>query len=154
MELELPNDFKEFLKSLNAHGVKYLLVGGFAVAFHGYIRTTNDIDVWVAIESDNANRLVAALEEFGFGTPELEPKLFLDIDRIVRMGIEPMRIEVTTTIDGVDFNDCYNRRIETALDGVPVKVIDLNDLTANKRASGRGKDLIDVDELTKLNEGK
>lgn len=154
MELELPKDFKEFLRLLGDHQVKYLLVGGYAVAFHGYIRTTNDIDVWVPRSRENAARVVAALAEFGFGTPDLKPELFLDPDQIVRLGIEPLRIEVTTTIDGVSFDQCYERRIETVLDGVPVVIIDLNDLQINKRASGRRKDLIDVDELTKLHEGK
>lgn len=154
MELELPKDFKEFLKLLSDHRVKYLLVGGYAVSFHGYTRTTNDIDVWVPMDFDNATRLVAALDVFGFGIPELKPELFLEPNQIVRMGIEPVRIEVTTTIDGVEFEDCYSRRIESALAGVPVMVIDLNDLKTNKQASGRGKYLIDVDELMKLNEGK
>lgn len=154
MELELPKDFKEFLKLLSDHRVKYLLVGGYAVAFHGYIRTTNDIDVWVPKDSDNSVRLISALEEFGFGMPELKPELFLESDQIVRMGIEPLRIEISTTIDGVDFDDCYDRRIEGSLHGVPVVVIELGDLKINKRSAGRRKDLIDVDELTKLSEGK
>ncbi len=154
MELELPKDFREFLKLLSDHRVKYLLVGGYSVAFHGYTRTTNDIDVWVPKDSENAVRLISALEEFGFGMPELKPELFLEPDQIVRLGIEPLRIEITTTIDGVDFDDCYNRRIESGLHGVPVVVIELGDLKINKRSAGRRKDLIDVDELTKLSEGK
>lgn len=154
MELELPRDFKEFLKLLRDHRVEYLLVGGYAVAFHGYTRTTNDIDVWVPMKPENADRVVEALKEFGFDKAELTPGLFLAPRQIVRMGFAPLRIEVTTTIDGVEFDDCYPRRIESELEGVPVSVINLSDLKANKQASGRQKDLIDVDELTKINNGE
>ena len=154
MELELPKDFKEFLRLLSDHRVKYLMVGGFAVGFHGYTRTTDDIDFWVAMERDNADRIIAALKEFGFDVPELTADLFLEPDQIVRMGVQPLRIELTTTIDGVDFDLCYQRRVESELEGVPISVIELRDLKENKRASGRLKDLIDVDELTKLSEGK
>jgi len=152
MDLELPNDFKEFLKLLRDHQVKYLLIGGYAVGFHGYTRTTNDIDFWIAMAPDNAARVVEVLKEFGFDVPDLSSDLFLERDRIVRMGVEPVRIEVTTTIDGVEFDDCYGRRIESVVDGVPTSVIDLRDLKTNKRASGRPQDLVDVDELTKINE--
>ena len=154
MELELPKDFKEFLRLLSDHRVRYLLVGGFAVSFHGYTRTTNDIDFWIAMDADNADRVVAALKEFGFDVPELTANLFLEPDQIVRMGVEPLRIELTTTIDGVEFDQCYQRRVQSELENVPVSVIDFSDLKMNKRASGRMKDLIDVDELTKLSEGK
>ena len=154
MELELPKDFKEFLRLLNDHHVKYLLVGGFAVSFHGYTRTTNDIDFWVPMDRDNADRVIAALKEFGFDVPELKADLFLEPNQIVRMGLEPIRIELTTTIDGVEFDDCYRRCVQSELEGIPVSVIDLPDLKMNKRASGRMKDLIDVDELTKLSEDK
>ncbi len=147
MDLELPNDFKEFLKLLRAHGVKYLLIGGYAVGVHGYTRSTNDIDFWVAMTPDNANRVVEVLKEFGFDVPELSSDLFLDPDRIVRMGIEPLRIEVTTTISGVTFDECYRGRIETELDHIPVSVINLRDLRLNKQATGRAKDLADLENL-------
>lgn len=101
---------------------------------------------------DNAARVVEVLKEFGFDVPDLSSDLFLERDRIVRMGVEPVRIEVTTTIDGVEFDDCYGRRIESVLDGVPASVIDLRDVKINKRASGRPQDLVDPDELTKINE--
>src|SRR5713226_4687721 len=118
MDLELPPDFKEFLKLLRAHGVEYLLIGGYAVGYHGYPRATDDIDVWVAIAPDNANRVVEALREFGFDVPELSAGLFLQDNQIVRMGIEPLRIEVLTTISGVEFGKCYRERLDTKLDGV------------------------------------
>ena len=149
MDLELPNDFKEFLKLLRAYEVKYLLIGGYAVGLHGYVRSTNDIDFWVSLTSDNAERVVEVLKEFGFDVPELSKDLFLKRDQIVRMGVEPVRIEVTTTISGVEFDDCYPERVETTLDDSPVSVINLRDLRINKEASGRLKDLADLENLPK-----
>jgi hypothetical protein len=150
MDLELPNDFKEFLKLLRAHGVEYLLIGGYAVGVHGRPRFTNDLDVWVAIAPANAKRVVGALQEFGFEDPGLSEDLFLKPDSIVRMGVEPVRIEIATAISGVEFDECYRERVETELDGVPVSVINLNHLRINKLASGRSKDLADLDILPRV----
>jgi predicted nucleotidyltransferase len=146
-KIEFPQDFSEFLKLLNAHHVEYLLIGGFAVAIHGYPRATADMDVWVARNRVNANRLVSCLQEFGFDTPDLVPELFEDPDRIIRMGEAPLRIEILMNIDGVTFEDCYSRAIEEIVDGSPVPVISLNDLKVNKRASGRSKDQDDLENL-------
>lgn len=143
----LDNDFREFLQSLNDHGVEYLVIGGHAVAFHGYPRATADLDVWVAVHPDNAARLVSALRHFGFDLPELNTDLFLRPDRVVRMGVPPNRIEIQTGIDGVNFEDCRPRGIASELDGVRIPFISLEDLKANKRASGRNKDLADLDHL-------
>ena len=101
----LSRDFREFLQCLNAHDVDYLVIGGHAVAFHGYPRATADLDVWVAVDRTNANRIVTALREFGFDLPELVPSLFQEPDRVVRMGLPPNRIEIQTGIDGVRFED-------------------------------------------------
>ncbi len=148
MELiEFPSDFSEFLRLLNVHDVEYLLVGGFAVALHGYPRATADIDVWVARRADNATRIVAALRDFGFDVPSLTEDLFLQPDRIVRMGAAPLRIEILMTIDGVYFDDCVKHSIVRIIDGCPIPVIGLEDLKTNKRASGRNKDLADLDNL-------
>ena len=144
---EFPQDFVEFLKLLNAHNVEYLLVGGFAVAIHGYPRTTADMDVWVSRNQANAERIVLCLREFGFDTPDVTPELFEDPDRIVRMGEAPLRIEILMEIDGVNFDDCYSRADEQMVDGSPVPVISLNDLKVNKRASGRPKDRDDLENL-------
>jgi predicted nucleotidyltransferase len=143
----LTKDFKEFLQSLNENGVKFLVIGGHAVAYHGYPRTTSDLDVWIAVESENAARVVSALRQFGFDIPDLRTELFLQRDRVVRMGIAPNRIEIQTGIDGVSFADCYERRIAAELDGIPVFFISLADLKMNKKASGRNKDLADLDNL-------
>jgi hypothetical protein len=146
-QIEFPQDFVEFLKLLNAHHVEYLLVGGFAVAIHGYPRATADMDVWVARNQANAERIVLCLREFGFDTPDVTPELFEDPDRIVRMGEAPLRIEILMEIDGVNFDDCYSRADEQMVDGSPVPVISLNDLKVNKRASGRPKDRDDLENL-------
>jgi predicted nucleotidyltransferase len=143
----LTKDFREFLQCLNEHGVDYMVIGGHAVAYHGYPRATADLDVWVAVSEANASRLVMALTAFGFSVPELKPDLFLQEDRIIRMGIAPNRIELQTGIDGVHFGECFPRKISAILDGVQVHFIGLADLKSNKKASGRNKDLADLDEL-------
>ena len=145
--IHLPQDFKEFFQSFNQHEVEYLLVGGYAVGYHGYPRATMDIDIWVASNPENARRVVAALEDFGFGGEVLAEALFLEDDRVIRMGLPPMRIEILTSISGVDFQDAYDERIEDVLDGVAVKLISLQHLKANKLAAARTKDLADLEEL-------
>lgn len=145
--IEFPPDFLEFLRLLNANRVEYLLVGGFAVAIHGYPRATADMGVWVGHTEENALRIVTALRQIGFDVPELDISLFRDPDRIVRMGGAPLRIEVLTSIDGVDFDECVNRAGELEVEGTTIAVIALDDLKANKLASGRAKDLADLDNL-------
>jgi hypothetical protein len=147
-EPSLPPDFREFLLFLNEEGVDYLLIGGWAVGVHGVIRYTQDIDVWVRIHPDNAGKLLRALERFGFTHGEVSADLFLEPGNIVRMGFPPMRIEITNQIDGVEFGACHERRLMTAMDGLMVPVISLEDLLTNKRASNRLKDQADVEALT------
>jgi len=147
MAIKLPQDFKEFLRLLRSHGIRYLLVGGYAVGYHGYPRPTGDLDIWVALEPGNADRIVTALREFGFGTPELNPGLFLKYGSLVRMGNYPVRIEIMTSISGVSFDECFAERIDATLDGVDVSLINLDHLKKNKRASGRHKDLADLEQL-------
>ena len=149
MDPALPNDFKEFLRLLRAHGVEYILVGGWAVIYHGYPRTTNDLDIWIGVAPENAKRVVDVLREFGFDVPELSESLFLQNDQIVRLGMEPVRIEIMTSVSGVEFPDCYRERLETTLDSEPVSMIDLKRLRLNKHASGRLKDLSDLEHLPK-----
>jgi len=144
---QLPQDFKEFLKLLNSHEVKYLLIGGHAVSYHGYPRSTADMDLWIAIEPQNAEKVVAVLKEFGFDVPELKLDLFLDEDKVIRMGLPPLRIEILTSISGVSFDECYSERIFDTIDGVEVNIISLKHLKINKKASGRFKDLDDLEHL-------
>lgn len=147
MDIELPSDFKEFLKFLNAKNAEYLIVGGYAVGYHGYPRATNDIDIWVAVKPENAERIVSALQEFGFDAADLSPALFLQENQIVRLGVPPMRIEILTGISGIAFDECYSQRVSDVIDGVPVNLIDLENLKLNKKASGRHKDLDDLENL-------
>jgi len=135
------------LKLLNAHQAEYLLVGGYAVGYHGYPRATADIDIWVAIGPDNADKIVAVLKEFGFDLPELTPELFLKEGQIIRLGVPPVRIEIITTISGVKFSQCYAKRITDKLDGVNVNLICLDHLKRNKKAAGRHKDMADIENL-------
>ena len=143
----LPPDFKEFLKLLNAHQVEYLLIGGYAVGYYGYPRATADMDIWIAMNPANAERIVAALKDFGFDLPELSSRLFLKEWQIIRIGVPPVRIEVATTISGVNFGECYAQRVVDVLDGVKVNLISLKHLKANKKASGRHQDLADLENL-------
>lgn len=145
--IHLPPDFKEFFQWFNQHEVEYLLVGGYAVGYHGYPRATMDVDVWIASTPENARRIVAALEDFGFGGEVLSEELFVKGDQIIRMGLPPVRIEILTSISGVEFDDAYDQRIEDDLDGVEVKLISLHHLKLNKIAAARAKDLADLEEL-------
>lgn len=145
--IRLPPDFKEFLQLLNAHQIKYLLIGGYAVGYHGYPRATVDMDIWVAIHPQNAARIVAALKEFGFDLPDLDDSLFLEEGKVIRMGMPPMRLEILTSISGVIFEACYAERIVDIIDGVEVNLISLHHLKQNKLASGRYKDLNDLENL-------
>ena len=145
--IQLPTEFKEFLRSFIDHDVEYLLIGGYAVGYHGYPRATADIDVWVACKESNADRIVEALKTFGFDVPELTPALFLEEHRIVRMGRAPLRIEISMSIDGVEFEACYRERIVDTIEGLEISIINLEHLKQNKRASGRLKDLADLDYL-------
>ena len=147
MATQLPLDFKEFLKLLNDKHIEYLLVGGYAVAYYGYPRPTADMDVWVAINAKNAAALVGVLKEFGFNVPQLSAEIFEKENQIVRMGNPPMRLEILTSIDGIRFDQAYERRVMDSIDGQRVNIIGLEDLKRNKAAAGRPKDL---DDLLKL----
>ena len=147
MDVELPRDFKEFLRLLADKGVQYLLIGGYAVGYQGYPRATQAMDIWIAVNPENADRMVEVLHQFGFDAPELSRDLFLKEDSIIRMGVPPVRIEVATTISGVEFSQCYPARVVDELDGVLVNTISLAHLKANKRAAGRHRVLDDLEHL-------
>jgi hypothetical protein len=145
--IHLPNDFKEFLRLLNAHQVEYLLIGGYAVGYHGYPRATADMDIWIAINPVNSEKIVTVLKEFGFNVAGLSAELFLKEWQIVRLGLPPIRIEITTSISGVNFSECFQNKIEDELDGVRINLISLDYLKINKKASGRHQDLADLEKL-------
>ena len=145
--IRLPNDFKDFLRLLNSRRVEYLLIGGYAVGYYGYPRATADMDVWIAVHPGNAARMVEVMREFGFDVKGLSEELFLQANNVVRLGVPPLRIEVLTTIAGVDFDECYRERKTDVLDDVEVHLISLKHLKANKKAAGRLKDLSDLEHL-------
>lgn len=150
MDFELPKDFKELLESLNANGVKYLLVGGYAVGFHGYSRSTNDIDIFVSADLDNAKKLVAALTEFGFSGSELSTEIFTKKDSLVVMGVEPMAIDILNYLKGIDFETAYSNRHVMKSENIEISLISFSDLITNKKQVGRYKDLSDVEYLEKI----
>jgi hypothetical protein len=135
------------LRSLRSSGVEFLLVGGYAVGLYGYPRATADIDVWVRRSPENAARIVAVIRGFGFDTPSLSEDLFLRPDQVIRMGLPPLRIEVITSVSGVEFDECWPDRREMVLDTEPVWLLSLEHLRRNKAASGRPKDLEDLRHL-------
>jgi len=149
MASQLPRDFAEFLSLLNRHKVDYLLIGGYAVGFYGYVSATNDIDVWIDSSKENASRAEAAIREFGFDLATLTAAKLIEKGQITRMGHPPMRIEVLNSISGVEFRDAYTRRFTFIIDSLQIPMISLEDLLTNKRASGRTKDLADAEELEK-----
>ena len=148
--MKLSPDFSEFLASLDAEGVRYLLVGGYALAAHGLPRFTKDIDIWIACDANNAERTMRALHRFGFGSLNLTREDLLDPHGIIQLGYPPLRIDLLGGISGVDFESAWPRRITVVWDDRKIPVIDRNDLIANKKASGRLRDLADVEDLEKL----
>lgn len=143
----LPPDLKDFLRLLNSNAVEYLLVGGYAVGYYGYPRATGDMDIWIARNSANADKVTNALKDFGFGASSILPALFVTPDKVFRMGNPPLRIELLTGISGVEFGDCWDVREITVVDGVTINIINLDDLKRNKLASGRLKDKNDIAHL-------
>lgn len=143
----LARDFKEFLKLLNSNHVEYLLIGGYAVGIHGHIRATNDLDIWVNVSSENAVRIEGALRQFGFSVAGLTPDLFLARDSVIRLGVPPIRIEILTSISGVEFESCYAEKEMIQIGEVTIPVISLARLRQNKMASARAKDLADLENL-------
>lgn len=146
-KINLHNDFKDLLKLLTSTGAEYLLVGGYAVAFHGHPRTTGDMDIWIPLDEANSVKVRHALVEFGIPEKSITADILLQENKVIRMGVPPVRIELHTGISGVSFGDCYSRRVEAVVDDTPVNLISLADLKKNKAASGRYKDLDDLDNL-------
>jgi hypothetical protein len=141
----LPPDFKEFLQLLYCNKVEYLLIGGYAVGYYGYPRATGDMDIWVNATQQNAERMVGVFGVFGFN--EVSPEIFLRKSQVIRMGVPPLRIEVLTSISGVSFTECFSGRAIVVIDEVKVNLISLHHLKINKKASGRYKDLDDLEHL-------
>ncbi len=142
---QLPDDFREFIQCLNKNKVRYLLVGGWAVGIYGNPRATKDIDFLIAIDDENIRHLLAALYEFG--APTVESKVFQELGNVYRIGSSPIQIDIINNASGIDFEDCYSRRQILTSDEVEISVISRADLVRNKKASGRHRDLADVEFL-------
>ncbi|MDA3885490.1 MAG: nucleotidyltransferase [Candidatus Delongbacteria bacterium] len=136
------------MKLLNSHGVKYLLIGGYAVGYYGYPRATADMDIWVNVnDEDNFIKLISALNEFGISIDPKDNILFKEKGQMIRIGFPPVRIEVLSDISGVEFSECFKNKKIIELDGVEVTIISKKDLIKNKKKSARYKDLDDVENL-------
>ena len=148
--METQQDFKELLELLNAHAVEYVIVGAYALAFHGAPRYTGDIDIYIRPTAENAERVMNALRDFGFGSLELSEKDFNQPDRVVQLGYPPVRIDLMTSISGVSWEEVSAHLANGEYGEVPVKYIGREELLRNKRTLCRKKDLADLEALGEL----
>jgi hypothetical protein len=145
--MDLHRDFRELLESFNAHGVEFVLVGAYALAFHGAPRYTGDLDLFVRPTPENAQRILAALKDFGFGSLGLTLEDFTAPDRVVQLGVPPVRVDLVTSLTGVTWDEVWSARTVVVADGLQIAVIDRTAFIRNKRATGRPKDLVDASLL-------
>lgn len=145
--MELHRDFSELLESFNAHGVEYLLVGGYALAFHGAPRYTGDLDLYVRPTPGNAQRILAALKHFGFGSLDLTEADFTTADRVVQLGVPPVRVDLVTSLTGLSWEEAWASRAEHVAGDLRLAVIGRAAFLKNKRATGRTKDLADAESI-------
>ena len=145
----LSSDLREFIHLLNTNSVRYVIVGAWALAFHGRPRYTGDLDIFVAKDDENANKLMAVIEAFGFGHTGIKREDFLQIDHVIQLGREPNRIDILTGISGVTFNEAWDSREQGKIADAAVFVISRDLLIKNKRAANRDKDLGDIKLLEK-----
>jgi hypothetical protein len=143
----LNKDFREFIESLNSNKVKYLVLGGYAIAFHGHPRYTKDLDIWLELSEENAKNVMKALDDFGFGSLDFTKEDFLHKGMVVQLGYPPNRIDLINSPDGIEFAECYQAKVEIEIDGLKIFIIDLENLKKNKKASGRLQDLADLEKL-------
>ncbi len=143
---QLPEDFKDLLCLLNEHKVEYLIVGGWALGVHGYVRATGDMDIWIGQSDTNINALLAALKAFGV-PGGIDREFFKENGNAFRMGTPPLRIEIITEASGIDFDASYPNKVTIDADGIEIPFIGYADLVKNKRASGRLRDLADLEGL-------
>ena len=148
--MNIQKDFEELLELLTKHKVKYLIVGGYAVAFHGYPRFTNDIDIFYEMSEENVRKITECLVNFGFSYSEVNGKLFLKKGNIIVIGVEPLRVDFINEIDGVEFNEAWKNRIKGKYGSVSVNFISRTDLIKNKSATKKIEDKLDVEKLTEI----
>lgn len=145
--MALSKDFKEFIASLNGRSVQYLIIGGYAVAFHGHPRYTKDINIWIERSEENINRLLNAIDDFGFSSLGLKNEDFSHPEMIVQIGVPPNRIDILSDLEGLKFSDAFRNKKEIIKDGIKIAVIGLDDLRTSKKAAGRPRDLADLADL-------
>ena len=148
--MTLDQDFEDFVVLLNKYDVDYMIVGGYALAFHGKPRHTGDLDIWIDISDHNAQKMLDVVNEFGMASLGMEKADFLQKGTITQIGYPPLRIDILNEIDGVNFEDAYPNKLVIDVDGLQVNYIGLDDLIKNKQVSGRHQDISDVNELNKL----
>jgi len=148
--MNLEKDFEELVTLLNKYNIDYMIVGGYALAFHGKPRHTGDLDIWIDISDTNAEKMCAALAEFGMASLGMTKEDFLKKGIITQIGYPPLRVDILNEIDGVSFNNAYSNKMVIDVDGLMINYIGLDDLIKNKTASGRNQDLTDVNTLKKL----
>jgi hypothetical protein len=145
--MSLQKDLREFIELLSALEVRFLIVGAFAVAYHGYFRYTSDIDIFIDSSTENAERIWTAVQRFGFGDLDLTVNDFTQTDQIIQLGVSPNRIDVMTVLSGVEFQQAWESRQEGELDGLKVNFISKELLRRNKKTLGRLQDLADLEHL-------
>ncbi len=148
--MEVQEDYRELLKSLNAHDVEYVIVGAYALAYHGAPRFTGDLDILVRPTEKNAGRVILALKDFGFEFQELSPSDFQAPDKVVQLGLPPVRVDLITSLTGVTWDEASSGKQKASYGGVPVWYIGREQLIANKRALGRKRDLADLEALGEI----
>jgi predicted nucleotidyltransferase len=148
--MTLDKDFEEFVELLNKYSVDYMIVGGYALAFHGKPRHTGDLDIWINISEDNAQKMVLVINEFGMASLGMEKNDFLQKGGITQIGYPPLRIDILNEIDGITFSEALPNKLIIDIEGLPINYIGLDDLIKNKQVSGRHRDLSDINELNKL----
>lgn len=146
----LNEDYKDMLQALADENAKFLLVGAYAMAAHGYPRATVDIDIWVDPSPANAEAVVRAVKRFGAPADAVAERDLRKADTVFQIGVAPRRVDILTGLSGLDFDDAFRRSIDAHIDGMPVRVPSLDDLIRNKRASGRTKDMADLEALEAL----
>jgi predicted nucleotidyltransferase len=145
----LAKDFEEFVALLNKHDVEYMVVGGYALAFHGKPRHTGDLDIWINISEQNAEKLLLVIKEFGLASLGLEKADFINSGYITQIGYPPLRIDILNNIDGLEFKEAIKNKESIDVDGLLINYIGLHDFITNKKASGRSQDLTDIKEIEK-----
>jgi predicted nucleotidyltransferase len=148
--MTLDKDFEDFVALLNKHVVDYMIIGGYALAFHGKPRHTGDLDIWIDISDNNAQKMLNVINDFGMASLGMRKTDFLQKGIITQIGYPPLRIDILNEIDGVDFKDAYPNKLVIDVDDLPVNYIGLDDFIKNKQVSGRHQDISDVNELYKL----